>query len=301
MSASPALDTLISGAAFKTAVAKIVRSARASGGRKELSARGIREALEAEFACDLSTCKNLILASITAALENNGAGEAAVDRDADNGESCSEPKRRKLSNKSDASPVRLRPLPTVSSRIGVQRNIVGERPFACGQCDFLSKTKGVLVKHQGAHAGVRAFASIACDECDYKCATQNAMTVHQRKHTGERPYACDECDYRAAEKGTLQRHKVAIHMQRASTNTPLWTCDECDFRSNFKGSLTRHMMMHTGERPFACDECDYQCVQSGALAQHKRKHTGERPFACDQCDFRSAAKGNLAEHKRARH
>jgi hypothetical protein len=111
MSASPALDTLISGSAFKTAVAKIVRSARASGGRKELSARGIREALEAEFACDLSACKNLILASITAALEENGGSEGAVDHGTeDTAESCTEPKRRKLS-KSDASTVRLRPLP----------------------------------------------------------------------------------------------------------------------------------------------------------------------------------------------
>ena len=97
MSASP-LGAAFSSKALLAAVAQRVHSAIKA--REELSARGIRQALEIELCCELGAMKGVILRAIHAALEE------AHSEDQDEQDRHGAPqstKRRKLSKINNAS------------------------------------------------------------------------------------------------------------------------------------------------------------------------------------------------------
>ena len=91
-SASSSINPAVSNQALQTAVVRLVRAA--VGAREQLSARGIRLALEAEFACDLRASKHVIVRAIHAALEEEVREEKPVHRDMD--DNAANAKRRKL-------------------------------------------------------------------------------------------------------------------------------------------------------------------------------------------------------------
>ena len=93
MPASSSTRISISNDKIKTAVAQLVRAA--VNARVQLSARGIRNALEIEFACDLQAKRDAILLAIQAALAAELRRAEPTYRDLEHAGSDS--KRRKLS------------------------------------------------------------------------------------------------------------------------------------------------------------------------------------------------------------
>ena len=267
LSPSSSNHAALSNQVFNAAVARIVRAAVSA--REELSARRIRLALEAEFACDLRASRDLILDVIQATLEE----EARTHAD----DSTFITRRRKLFNaqgapdvpvrEGDAWPKRARRSQTTGS--GHKRTHSGERPYACDECDYRCAAKGNLTVHKRIHSGERPFA---CDECDFLSAQFGHLTEHKRIHSGERPFSCDQCNFRCAQSGHLTEHKRihSVHVDRP------FACDVCDRRCTRRNDLTRHKLTHSNKRLYACDQCDYQCTRRKDLTVHIRLNFGVR-------------------------
>ena len=280
-SGSPPVRSAISNNVIETAVVRLVRAAVSA--REELSARSIRQALEAEFACDLSAKKDIIVRAIQTTLENGLPKSGHVKLEIKDPSVKSETKQTKLPNMPQSLPLHQRIHP-------------GERPFACDECAFRSSTRSDLIVHKRIHSGERPYA---CDECDYRCTQTAHLTRHKRVHSGERPFACDKCNYRFAQSSDLTRHQH-VHaselVKREIKESKVKSENERAHLSKSPQTISVHAHPNSGELSFACDQCDYRTSIINNLIRHKRVHSGERPFACDQCDYRSSSSDGLYRH-----
>uniref|UniRef100_A0A8C5QQJ0 C2H2-type domain-containing protein n=1 Tax=Leptobrachium leishanense TaxID=445787 RepID=A0A8C5QQJ0_9ANUR len=141
-----------------------------------------------------------------------------------------------LSSRTFLCPDRMKCLSTNGSLGKPRRVHVGEKPFACSECEKCFRTKGHLTP-------------FACSECDIFFRTKGNLTVHERIYTGEKRFACSECEKCFRAKGELTKH------ERIHTGEKPFVCSECERCCKSKRDLTVHERVHTGEKPFACSEC----------------------------------------------
>lgn len=199
----------------------------------------------------------------------------------------------------------------------------GERPYACAECDYKSKTPGALRRHMETHstASVRPFECsqckkafsnkialnrhgrwvhvtekpFACTFCEKKFAVKEYLKRHLRKHSGAKPYACADCgeQFRSPDLRTL-------HVRKVHTGELLFQCDICQDRFFIKRQLTTHMIKHNGGKPFACDECEKRFTTIYLLRSHQQIYHSDQPpvFKCDVCEREFRRAETLYRHKR---
>lgn len=164
---------------------------------------------------------------------------------------------------------------------------MGDRPFACSDCDKRFRQCGTLQAHRRIHTGEQPFA---CSYCDKRFRQFGSLQAHRRIHTGERPYPCSYCEKRFPTSSSLKTHR------RIHTGERPYACSDCGKRFNQSGALESHRRSHTGERPLACSDCGKRFNYSTNLKAHRRIHTGERPFACSGCGRRFTRADHLYRH-----
>ena len=335
MSASLSNRLSTSNDIIKTSVAHLVRAAVSA--REELSAGSIRQALENEFACDLSSKKDTILLAIQSALAAELLHAEPAHCDLEHAASDTKPRK--------------------SSRT---RRVADE----LAQVDLFLSAPERLPRNAPVgpeHPNIAALL-FACDEFDYQCSKRSNLTRHERTHSGERLIACDECDYGFVERGSPSQHKLSA--RPTVSNKILKIAVARLVRSAISEDLTElsaRSIRHALEVEFACKlklkkdlillainatlaeemrhkervieqailpDCKrrklsrvhcqadappphanwsaFERVQSrdairGSQIRHVRADLDIRPFACGECDNLSSRSCSLTRHTRTYH
>ncbi len=81
--------------------------------------------------------------------------------------------------------------------------------------------------------------SYSCRVCGIWCDNRVNLSVHERTHTGELPYTCDICDKKFSQKGTMNRHKKAVHLREKP-----YKCEVCQRQFSVNSNLKAHMYTH---------------------------------------------------------
>ncbi|KAH7974364.1 hypothetical protein HPB49_014518 [Dermacentor silvarum] len=85
---------------------------------------------------------------------------------------------------------------------------IGEQPFKCASCPYVTADRCDLVTHVRTHTGEKPFM---CKQCPYTCARKSHLASHMRTHTGEKQHKCTICPYASAWKINLTRHIQLCH------------------------------------------------------------------------------------------
>ncbi|KAM4025425.1 zinc finger protein 142 [Anomaloglossus baeobatrachus] len=172
----------------------------------------------------------------------------------------------------------------------------GEKPHKCSQCDFMCRDISYLSKHMLTHSTDKNYM---CTECGYITKWKHYLNVHMRKHSGDLRYHCSQCSYRCHRADQLSSHKL-----RHQGKTLI--CEICGFGCKRKAELHKHMQVKHSQSPeitmYQCQHCSYQTKYKQTLRNHENgKHTKHREFRCALCSFRTFSNTSLFFHKRKSH
>ncbi|KAG9472418.1 hypothetical protein GDO78_019716 [Eleutherodactylus coqui] len=172
----------------------------------------------------------------------------------------------------------------------------GEKPHKCSQCDFMCRDISYLSKHMLTHSTDKNYM---CTECGYITKWKHYLNVHMRKHSGDLRYHCNQCSYRCHRADQLSSHKL-----RHQGKTLI--CEMCGFGCKRKTELQKHMQLKHSQSTqitmYQCQHCSYQTKYKQTLRNHENgKHTKHREFRCALCSFRTFSNTSLFFHKRKSH
>ncbi|XP_056409565.1 LOW QUALITY PROTEIN: zinc finger protein 142 [Hyla sarda] len=168
----------------------------------------------------------------------------------------------------------------------------GEKPHKCSRCDFMCRDISYLSKHMLTHCPDKNYM---CTECGYITKWKHYLSVHMRKHSGDFRYRCSQCSYRCHRADQLSSHKL-----RHQGKTLI--CEICGFGCKRKTELQKHMQVKHCQSPqialYQCQHCPYQTKYKQALRNHENgRHTKQREFRCALCSFRTFSNTSLFFHK----
>ncbi|XP_041433227.1 zinc finger protein 142 isoform X2 [Xenopus laevis] len=187
---------------------------------------------------------------------------------------------------------------TAHKRVLIRHTLLhtGEKPHKCTQCDFMCRDISYLSKHMLTHSSDKNYM---CTECGYITKWKHYLNVHMRKHSGDLRYHCNQCAYRCHRADQLSSHKLRHQGKNL-------ICEVCGFGCKRKYELQKHMQSkhsQTCQIPmYQCRYCNYQTKYKQALHNHENcKHTKHREFHCVLCPYRTFSNTSLFFHKRKAH
>ncbi|XP_075465767.1 zinc finger protein 142 isoform X2 [Ascaphus truei] len=172
----------------------------------------------------------------------------------------------------------------------------GEKPHKCSLCDFTCRDISYLSKHMLTHSSDKNYM---CTECGYITKWKHYLNVHMRKHSGDLRYQCNQCSYRCHRADQLSSHKLRHQGKNL-------ICEVCGFGCKRKYELQKHMQAKHSQScqlpMYQCQHCSYQTKYKQALLNHENcKHTKHREFRCALCPYRTFSNTSLFFHKRKSH
>lgn len=181
----------------------------------------------------------------------------------------------------------------------------GEKPFKCGECNFVTSSSNSLDGHARIHLRQRGLERTVndtpltheCDVCGRKYHSATYLRQHVRsQHEGVvRHRQCDICGMVFTNNTTLRRHKGRQH-----PTDPTLVCGVCGHVCPDKTQFKRHSRVHA-DPALMCRFCGKALKSKETLEAHERSHTGENPYECDQCNYKCKAGTVLNKHKVAKH
>ena len=140
--------------------------------------------------------------------------------------------------------------------------------------------------------------SFKCTTCEFATKYRGSLKKHQQTHSNLKPFKCTLCEFSAKTKNNLLMHRKRIH---DANSMKKFECPLCDYTTRLRYHLLRHQIVHCSEKPFKCSKCDFVTKRKKALDQHNFRHYVRKPFKCPKCDYASNQKQNLKLHLRNIH
>jgi len=168
-----------------------------------------------------------------------------------------------------------------------QNNVIPIKElYSCSKCNFKTKHKSSLEKHQRVHG-----VMYPCSKCDYTGIKSNLKKHEKSDHK----YPCNQCDYIA-----VRNQNLRIHIESAHEKVQ-YPCSQCEYKATRKANLKQHFDSIHAKIEYFCSQCNYKAKQRVTLKQHvASEHDGIR-YPCDKCDFRAKRKDALTRHYKKVH
>ena len=92
----------------------------------------------------------------------------------------------------------------------------------CGKCSQQFKNRGRMTRHwQSVH---EEGPMLHCEYCDFTTKLKKDLTRHQKRHFEEQRFPCDLCNYVGKNNRLLNGHKQRVH-----TDAKPYNCTVCDY------------------------------------------------------------------------
>ena len=164
----------------------------------------------------------------------------------------------------------------------------------CQYCDFASRSKNVLLQHEGQkHTGNKPF-KCEMEGCNYATNVYTDFKRHEsQKHATEKAYKCPKCDFRTKWRRNIVHHDKIIH-----NHVRAFVCNICNFAFKRINDLKGHLQRHSDDKPFQCDQCGFRCKSNWEIKSHKLSHSNVRPYPCTHpgCKQACKTKSDLSKH-----
>ncbi|XP_018574794.1 zinc finger protein 510-like [Anoplophora glabripennis] len=183
----------------------------------------------------------------------------------------------------------------------LQSELSNAQLYKCDTCDYNTKYKNNLKRHQMTHKCLSEVYTYNCDSCDYKTKFKNNLTQHHLKHEDPlkvKKHACSKCDFQ-----TKYLKSLLYYQQKHKDPSEMYTCDVCDYKSYRKDNVINHQLIHKNLseiQMYKCDSCAYETRHKKNLKWHELVHKdfSEVPVhQCDSCEYRTKRKFNLTQHQ----
>jgi len=165
-----------------------------------------------------------------------------------------------------------------------------DRPFQCSYCQFTTKERGQLLRHENIHTRAHQYS---CDVCGKSFLDTRDLNNHKTVHTNERNMPCQMCEKSFKSDLYLHRHIKLVHSDSAGE----FKCEVCDKVFKTKDYLRRHTKKIHCADPiyFVCSFCGKNFKSASHRKDHEEIHRGEADAECDICGAQ-VRKRNLERH-----
>jgi len=165
-----------------------------------------------------------------------------------------------------------------------------DRPYHCSYCQFTSREKSQLLRHENTHTRAH---QVSCDICGKSFLDARDLKNHKTVHSDVRNMGCEHCDKMFKSDLYLKRHIKLMH-----SNTPggEFKCEICQKIFKTKDYLNRHERKIHGEpRYYVCSFCGKNFKSPSHRKDHEEIHRGEANAECEVCGT-EVRKKNLERH-----
>jgi len=175
----------------------------------------------------------------------------------------------------------------------VHSNIQLNEPCPYQGCNATLKNKNTLNGHiKMLHTGQTQ--RFTCDQCDYSTKHRGELMRHNRRHTGDL-IQCELCSYSCTRMSLLSEHNESCHLNAT------YTCEQCGTEKKTKKMLKRHIkIVHEGIC-FYCELCNYKSTSGYNLRVHKETVHDKLSIKCKFCSFKDAQKSRVNLHEKREH
>ena len=157
--------------------------------------------------------------------------------------------------------------------------IVNHSECICPKCDnFFASSTALEFHDRYIHLGERPYA---CDECERTFVRSDELKTHKKYHADralQKGAMCVTCGKQFNSATARKRHENTVHLDIRNH-----ICKMCGKKFHSPQALERHSHTHSDEKPFACAECGAKFREKHQLTSHVRTHTGEASIACPNC------------------
>jgi len=165
-----------------------------------------------------------------------------------------------------------------------------DRPYQCSFCQFTSREKGQLLRHENTHTRAHEFS---CELCGKTFLDARDLRNHQTVHSDERNMKCEHCEKSFKSYLYLNRH---IKLMHNSSPGELFTCHICAKNFKTKDYLNRHdRKVHGDPKFYVCTFCGKNFKSASHRKDHEEIHRGEADAECEVCGSQ-VRKKNLERH-----
>ncbi|KAJ8973667.1 hypothetical protein NQ317_011785 [Molorchus minor] len=158
--------------------------------------------------------------------------------------------------------------------------------FKCKLCDFTTKHKNSVIKHQLVHM----------DNSERERSNVNsAITKPNRSPTLTHIFWYTKI-HQTSQCITVTHANLPRNIKTDSSEVKIFKCDLCDFQSKLKDSLNRHSLLHkdiSEVKTYNCDQCSFKSIRKYNLKKHQLIHMDNSDvemFICEICEFKTIHK-----------
>ncbi|GLV43952.1 regular [Carabus blaptoides fortunei] len=170
------------------------------------------------------------------------------------------------------------------------RRHIGEKPFACTQCNKRFITGFYLMKHERTHA----ISQFICEICGKNFREIYTLRDHQRIHLDAQPqFHCTTCDKTFFTKSTFDGHRLT-HAEKKHI------CEKCGKRFSLYAMMSRHRNRH-GTARYQCQKCPKVLKTREDSIQHRKRHERNGLYRCAPCSLSFWTHKGLHMHERQMH
>ena len=175
----------------------------------------------------------------------------------------------------------------------VHNDLMQDVPCTFQGCDKVLKNRSALGTHiKRIHSG--RTQRFMCNQCDYSSKYKPELTRHNRRHTGDL-IQCEFCSYSCTRMVVLAQHKESRHLNES------YTCEKCGAVKKTKIMLRRHTKIVHDGICFYCELCSHKNTSGPNLRVHKERVHDKVIIYCQFCSYKDSQKSRVILHEKRKH
>ena len=198
--------------------------------------------------------------------------------------------------------------------------------YPCDQCDYASKYKCKVIRHQqNIHDKASTMSElvplnvpkkedIELDQQSTASSTSSSVKTKRKSEsltlTGSSKKSGASYSVGPSKKvmegsfngdtpvaGSSSRLKYVEDVSE-DAEKQMYKCKFCLYTNRFKWMVAKHLSnTHLKSKVYKCSECSYSTLKKNDFCVHRAVHSNQTVYVCNECTYRTTMRNNLERHK----